>query len=108
MTKNPHFRNRIFMEGGASEADISTARAGVHSRTCVLKFGPANCSTAAVASSSAVDGTCAGRAPSHRRAGCAGADNQDVNWAGSCEAFSREQTGHIGDEGLREGRGQRV
>ena len=23
-------------------------------------------------------------------AGCAGADDQDVNWAGSCEAFSRE------------------
>jgi hypothetical protein len=37
-----------------------------------------------------IDGTYAGRAPSHRRAGCAGADDQDVNWAGSCEAFSRE------------------
>jgi hypothetical protein len=31
--KKPAFRNRIFMEGGASEADISTARAGVHCRT---------------------------------------------------------------------------
>lgn len=37
-----------------------------------------------------IDGTCTGRAPSHRRAGCAGADDQDVNWAGSCEAFNRE------------------
>src|SRR6516164_1154696 len=31
--KKPAFRNRIFMEGGASEADISAARAGVHCRT---------------------------------------------------------------------------
>src|SRR6516165_672696 len=34
--KKPAFRNRIFMEGGASEADISTARAGVHCRTTPL------------------------------------------------------------------------
>ena len=39
--KKPAFRNRIFMEGGASEADIATARAGVHSRTWVPKFGEA-------------------------------------------------------------------
>ena len=34
--KKTAFRNRIFMEGGASEADISTARAGVHCRTTPL------------------------------------------------------------------------
>ena len=31
--KKPALRNRVFMEGGASDADISTARAGVHCRT---------------------------------------------------------------------------
>jgi hypothetical protein len=31
--KKPALRNRVLMEGGASDADISTARAGVHCRT---------------------------------------------------------------------------
>jgi hypothetical protein len=65
MTKNPPFENRIFMEGGASEADISTARAGVHSRNLgsEVRTGELLDGCGSVVLGRIIDGTCAGRAP---------------------------------------------